>query len=110
MLEYSRIEMCIDGWRSILDGHGASEDGPKNPSKGTSMKSLVVALDAQLGVAAGGYGGGAACKGMQVLTLAPRRLKIVGNRKPVQMGNYGLGDEPASSVRGAGRHRVLGAV
>ncbi len=30
------------------------EDGPKNPFKGTSMKSLVVAFNAQSGVAAGG--------------------------------------------------------
>lgn len=31
----------------------AFEDGLKNPSKGTSMKFLVVALDAQSGVVAG---------------------------------------------------------
>ena len=30
-----------------------SEGGPKNPPKGTSMKFLVLALDAQSGVGAG---------------------------------------------------------
>ena len=31
-----------------------SQDGPKNPLKGTSMKFLVLAFDAQSGVDAGG--------------------------------------------------------
>jgi len=31
-----------------------SEEGPKNPLKGISMKSLVLALNAQFGVGAGG--------------------------------------------------------
>lgn len=40
-------------WRSILVGHSLSEGGAKNPSKGTSMKFLVLAADAQSGVGAG---------------------------------------------------------
>jgi hypothetical protein len=38
---------------SILVSTFISEGGPKNPSKGTSMKLLVFALDAQSGVNAG---------------------------------------------------------
>jgi len=35
------------GWCSILVGTTGSEDGPKNPLKGTSMKFLVLACYAQ---------------------------------------------------------------
>ncbi|WP_161496692.1 hypothetical protein [Clostridium thermosuccinogenes] len=35
------------GWCSILVGTAGSEDGPKNPFKGTSMKFLVSACYAQ---------------------------------------------------------------
>lgn len=40
-------------WRSILVGTAGFEGGPKNPLKGTSMKFLVLATDAQLGAGAG---------------------------------------------------------
>ena len=41
-------------WRSILVSAYISQDGPKNPLKGISMKSLVFASYAQFGVDAGG--------------------------------------------------------
>ena len=40
-------------WRSILVSAVRCEDGPKNPYKGTSMKLLVSAANAQFGVGAG---------------------------------------------------------
>ena len=43
-----------DWWRSILVGSAGSEEGPKNPLKGISMKSLVPACYAQFRVGAGG--------------------------------------------------------
>jgi hypothetical protein len=41
-------------WCSILVSENIPEDGPKNPLKGTSMKFLVPATEAQSGVGAGG--------------------------------------------------------
>lgn len=41
-------------WRSILVSACISQDGPKKPLKGISMKSLVFASYAQFGVDAGG--------------------------------------------------------
>jgi|CZCB01.1.fsa_nt_gi hypothetical protein len=41
------------GWRSILVSTAASQDGPKNPLKGISMKFLVPARCAQRWVGAG---------------------------------------------------------
>ena len=41
-------------WRSILVGAAAFEEGPKNPSKGTTVKPVVSASYAQFGVDAGG--------------------------------------------------------
>ena len=41
-------------WRSILVRSPGSEEGPKNPLKGISMKSLVFACYAQFRVDAGG--------------------------------------------------------
>ena len=41
-------------WRSILVGPTGIGEGPKNPLKGISMKSLVFASYAQFGVDAGG--------------------------------------------------------
>gem|GEM_PF-5175037 len=40
-------------WCSILVGTSVFENGAKNPFKGISMKFLVLAADAQLGVGAG---------------------------------------------------------
>ena len=40
-------------WCSILVSEAHPEDGAKNPSKGISMKFLVLAADAQSGVGAG---------------------------------------------------------
>lgn len=40
--------------RSILVSAADSEEGPKNPLKGISMKSLVLAFYAQFRVGAGG--------------------------------------------------------
>ena len=40
--------------RSILVGMAIFQEGPKNPLKGTSMKSLVSAFYAQFRVGAGG--------------------------------------------------------
>ena len=45
--------ICITMWCSILVRLSYSQDGPKNPLKGTSMKFLVLAFDAQSGVGAG---------------------------------------------------------
>jgi len=42
--------------RSILVRTADSEEGPKNPLKGISVKSLVLALNAQFGVGAEGKG------------------------------------------------------
>jgi len=42
----------------------SSEGGAKNPSKGTSMKFLVLASDAQSGAGAGSKEDGAIYKGM----------------------------------------------
>lgn len=41
-------------WRCILVSAADSEEGPKNPLKGISMKSLVLACYAQFRVGAGG--------------------------------------------------------
>ena len=41
------------GWRSILVSTNGSEDGPKKPLKGTSMKFLVPACYAQWWAGAG---------------------------------------------------------
>lgn len=49
--QYDKIKV---GWCSILVGIRILEDGPKNPFEGTSMKSLVLAADAQSGAGAGG--------------------------------------------------------
>ena len=48
--------MCYYSFRrcSILVGMTGSQVGPKNPMKGTSMKSLVSAFYAQFRVDAGG--------------------------------------------------------
>ncbi|MDI6602262.1 MAG: hypothetical protein QME46_10890, partial [Thermoanaerobacteraceae bacterium] len=58
-----RIYVCYNlnpkrRWRSILVSQPGLEDGPKNPSKGTSMKFLAWASDAQLGACAGSKGWG----------------------------------------------------
>ena len=63
------------GWCSILVGKTTSEGGAKNPSKGTSMKLLVLAADAQLGVGAGSKGRRAIRNGMWALTQLPWRPK-----------------------------------
>jgi hypothetical protein len=47
MIEYMR-------WRCILVKAFRFEEGPKNPLKGISMKSLVLAFFAQIRVGAGG--------------------------------------------------------
>ena len=44
----------MDQRRSILVRSAAYQEGPKNPLKGTSLKPLVSALNAQFGVGAGG--------------------------------------------------------
>ena len=41
-------------WRSILVRKSGFQEGPKNPLKGISMKSLVLACYAQFRVGAGG--------------------------------------------------------
>lgn len=61
-------------WCSILVSTANSEDGAKNPSKGISMKFLVSAADAQLGVDSGSKEDGAIYKGMWAMTLLPWRL------------------------------------
>ena len=43
--------------RSILVRSAVYQEGPKNPLKGISLKSLVSALNAQFGVGAGGKRG-----------------------------------------------------
>ncbi|GAA0723732.1 hypothetical protein GCM10008905_16720 [Clostridium malenominatum] len=47
-------------WCSILVRKVSSEGGAKNPSKGISMKFLVLAYDAQSWAGAGSKGDGAA--------------------------------------------------
>lgn len=59
---------------SILVSTFIPEGGAKNPSKGTSMKLLVIALNAQFGVFAGSKESGAIHNGMWAMTLNPRRL------------------------------------
>lgn len=61
---------------SILVSTLISEGGPKNSSEGTSMKFLVVALDAQSRVIAGSKDQGAIHNGMWALTLSPWRLAM----------------------------------
>ena len=63
-------------WRSILVSTTISEGGAKNPLKGTSMKFLVSAADAQSGVGAGSKVMGAIHNGMWAMTLLPWRPKI----------------------------------
>jgi len=63
----------ISRWRSILVRSFAPEGGAKNPSKGTSMKFLGSAFDAQSGALSGSKEAGAICNGMQALTLPLRR-------------------------------------
>jgi len=62
--------MCytILRWCSILVSAEFFEGGPKNPSKGISMKFLVVAADAQSGVVAGSKEAWAIRNGMRALT------------------------------------------
>jgi len=61
---------------SILVSTFIFEGGPKNPSKGTSMKLLVFALDAQSRVNAGSKESGAIRNGMRAMTLNPWRLVL----------------------------------
>ncbi len=61
-------------WCSILVSTANFEGGPKNPSKGVSMKFLVSAADAQLGVDSGSKEDGAIYKGMWAMTLPSWRL------------------------------------
>ena len=63
-------------WCSILVRAANFEGGAKNPSKGTSMKFLVLACDAQSGAYAGSKDLGAIHNGMWALTLFPRRPKL----------------------------------
>ena len=75
MIRYSR-------WRSILVRSAGSQEGPKNPFKGTTVKPLVPASYAQCGVGAGGrrncaYGCGAIFNGMKTPTLPPWRPACV---------------------------------
>lgn len=42
-----------------------SEDGPKNPLNGTSMKFLVLCFECQFGADAGSKGSGATFNGMK---------------------------------------------
>lgn len=55
ILFYYFKNLCynIFWWCSILVSAARSQDGPKNPLKGISMKFLVLAFDAQSGVGAG---------------------------------------------------------
>jgi hypothetical protein len=58
-VEYSFYN-CYSGktWRrSILVRSAVYQEGPKNPLKGISLKPLVLALNAQFGVGAGGKRG-----------------------------------------------------
>jgi len=61
-------------WCSILVSTAKLEDGAKNPLKGISMKFLVTAADAQLGVVSGSKGDGAIRNGMWAMTLPLWRL------------------------------------
>ena len=61
-------------WHSILVSTAISEGGAKNPSKGISMKFLILAFDAQSGALIGSKEDGAIHKGMWALTLPPWRL------------------------------------
>ncbi len=60
-------------WHSTPVNKPIFEGGAKNPSKGTSMKFLVLAADAQSGVSSESKEMGAIHKGMWALTLASRR-------------------------------------
>jgi len=60
-------------WYSILVSTFNPENGPKNPLKGISMKSLVNAFDAQLRVLQGVKVVGAFYNGMKIVTLPPWR-------------------------------------
>lgn len=69
--------MIILFWRcSILVRTSNSEDGAKNPLKGTSMKFLVIASDAQSGVVAGSKEPGLLTMACKNLTLNPWRLVL----------------------------------
>ena len=61
---------CYLQWRSILVSRAESEEGPKNPLEGTTVKPVVSASYAQSGVDAGGRrviacGGRAVFNGMK---------------------------------------------
>ena len=80
------------------------EEGPKNPLKGTTVKSLVPAAYAQFGVGAGGRRGSprvcdgrAPSNGMEDPTLPPWRPAVVHRRTPpvVKRPVYEADDEPA---------------
>jgi len=51
--DISKFQRLNKWWCSILVRAACSQGGPKNPLKGTSMKFLVLAFDAQSGVGAG---------------------------------------------------------
>lgn len=74
-LIYVIISLTLEGC-SILVRAANSEGGAKNPSKGTSMKFLVLACDAQSGVGAGSKDQGAIHNGMWAMTLYPWRPKL----------------------------------
>ena len=75
MTIYVIMRFTLDGC-SILVRAANFEGGAKNPSKGTSMKFLVLAFDAQSGVYAGSKDLGAIHKGMWALTLYPWRPRF----------------------------------
>jgi hypothetical protein len=64
-------------WHSILVSATIPEGGAKNPSKGISMKFLVLAFDAQSGAISGSKKDGAIHNGMWALTLPSWRLVIL---------------------------------
>jgi len=73
-------------WRSILVDFFIFEGGAKNPSKGTSMKFLMIASDAQSGAFVGNKKQGAIRNGMWALPSLHGESDFI-RYKPARINN-----------------------
>ena len=86
------------------------QEGPKNPLKGTSMKSLVSAFYAQFRVDAGGYGFRARSNGMEHTTRFPWRLEACATKAGTPMLEASFAYESSMNLQGGAQNRVRRAV
>ena len=82
------------------------QEGPKNPLKGTSMKSLVSAFYAQFRVDAGGEGFRAHSNGMEYTTRFPWRLVACATRDGTPIWEASHAYESGMNLQCSAQNRV----